>query len=676
MAAKRGSRRRQPDGATMSGVFLDIGPDQSEAIIVRALAHRQDASESVRSSLNASIDNNVKMEGFRHPSRANAGLIKDSALYHLIAKSNDKLAGALLRAWVESHPDLRETVESGLRTLGESPDAPDFKVGRFNSKWDAQEWRSAKEAVIAANGDVDADEAALMIMCVSGKSGETAAALDVIESELFLDVIERMDELPPDAPEWDETTAFIEAVADVASRKRDALRDFEVNSINETAAAIKGEFNEELRYLEIDLSAWTGENAVERNAASAAKKLAGELREKLAEYRPLRPQAASRAEESERGPMRADAEKAVIDLVAKWGALESDNGDGDARGSKARAAIELPEPGSKMFAEMMRLRKMRTEINDIRKATDELSSDQSKEDVGHILRDQKTMKAQIERLESDNSDLKRTHADLQSLYDGIVDENAGLKQANAALSAEKAEREAVDVSALEAEVERLQADNRRLAEDKEGLERDKDGLRFDMERLGLEKDELRDELTRSGDSETYWREAYIAVSAGQTRAATGASPDSDPTSVNEALEMAQSMFPNELAIALNSKSSKNSPFRKPEEVLAALAWLATEYRRRRLNSAPGAPRPDFNWLLKESCPGWFYKPGQTEVTAEQFSEWYTTTVDNKTYDLRHHIGKGNSYDPQHTIRIAFGWDDVGQRVAVGFLGLHQRNRRT
>ena len=265
-----------------------------------------------------------------------------------------------------------------------------------------------------------------------------------------------------------------------------------------------------------------------------------------------------------------------------------------------------------------------------------------------------------------------SNADLKSLHDGVSDENARLKRSNAALEAAKADADSA--AALEAETSRLRDDNARLAEDNQRLDLDNQGLRSDKGLLGEEIDELRIELARKDETENYWREAYIAASAGQTRAAMGASPDDELTSVNEALDLAQTMFPNELAIALNSKSSKNSPFRKPDEVFGALSWLATEYHRLRTN--PSSSRPDFNRLLKESCPGWFYKPGQTEVTAEQFIEWYTTTVDNKTFELYHHIGKGNSHDPQHTIRIAFAWDDDNQRVAVGFLGLHQRNRRS
>ena len=152
-----------------------------------------------------------------------------------------------------------------------------------------------------------------------------------------------------------------------------------------------------------------------------------------------------------------------------------------------------------------------------------------------------------------------------------------------------------------------------------------------------------------------------------------ASEESEPRTVRDAIARAEKLFPDRLAIALNSKSEKRNLFQKPQEVFDALAWLATDYHHRRAN--PGGS-PDFDKLLKEACPGWSYKASQTEITREQFEQWYTTTWEGKTYDLSPHLGKGTSHDPQNSIRIAFAWDDERRRVVVGYIGLHQRNRKS
>ena len=221
------------------------------------------------------------------------------------------------------------------------------------------------------------------------------------------------------------------------------------------------------------------------------------------------------------------------------------------------------------------------------------------------------------------------------------------------------------------ELDRLRRSNESIASENDRLTRDSHDLRADKTQLGDQISRLKRELSQSREMQEYWRRTYVSASAGQTR-----DEEEQPgqvANVKDALTLAEKTFPDQLRLALNSKSNKNSPFQRPEEVFDALGWLATEYHRQRSN--PG-DAPNFDKLIKEACPGWSYKPKQTEVTKEQFAEWYTTTLDGKTYELDAHIGKGTSYDPQQTIRISFDWDDDLKQVIVGFLGRHQRNRRS
>ena len=221
------------------------------------------------------------------------------------------------------------------------------------------------------------------------------------------------------------------------------------------------------------------------------------------------------------------------------------------------------------------------------------------------------------------------------------------------------------------ELDRLRRSNESIASENDRLTRDSHDLRADKTQLGDQISRLKRELSQSREMQEYWRRTYVSASAGQTR-----DEEEQPgqvANVKDALTLAEKTFPDQLRLALNSKSNKNSPFQRPEEVFDALGWLATEYHRQRSN--PG-DAPNFDKLIKEACPGWSYKPKQTVETKEQFVEWYTTTLDGKTYELDAHIGKGTSYDPQQTIRISFDWDDDLKQVIVGFLGRHQRNRRS
>ena len=106
------------------------------------------------------------------------------------------------------------------------------------------------------------------------------------------------------------------------------------------------------------------------------------------------------------------------------------------------------------------------------------------------------------------------------------------------------------------------------------------------------------------------------------------------------------------------------PYARPAEVFDALAWLATCYRHR---DAPEIGR---------ACSGWFHKPDQSESTVGMYREWYQTSFCGRTLRVTNHIGKGTSFDPRNTIRIGFTWDEKAQRVVIGYVGQHQRSRKS
>ena len=228
-----------------------------------------------------------------------------------------------------------------------------------------------------------------------------------------------------------------------------------------------------------------------------------------------------------------------------------------------------------------------------------------------------------------------------------------------------------EVEELRGEVERLRRADAERRVEHERATRHRDGLAAERDALQAEIARLGAELSSSRETVDIWRLAV--VSARLEEAGLPTNGRTEPRTVRDAVARAEKLFPDRLAVALNSKSDKRSQFQKPQEVFDALAWLATDYHHRRAN--PGGS-PDFDKLLKEACPGWSYKSSQTEITREQFEQWYTTNWEGTTYDLSPHLGKGTSYDPQNTIRIAFAWDDERRRVVVGYIGMHQRNRKS
>lgn len=194
------------------------------------------------------------------------------------------------------------------------------------------------------------------------------------------------------------------------------------------------------------------------------------------------------------------------------------------------------------------------------------------------------------------------------------------------------------------------------------LQEENRGLRSEKAQRDQEIDRLKDELSRSRMTEEQWRRTYV-----DEKRRSRALADDDPVTVDSvrgAIALAQETFPDRLLIKLNSKSNSDTPFESPGEVFDALAWLATAYRK--------VPPEQ----LGEVCPGWFYKANQSDKTMGRFREWYQARVDDTTWELSNHVGKGNSHDPRYTIRIAFAWDETKDRVVVGFVGVHQKNRRS
>lgn len=225
------------------------------------------------------------------------------------------------------------------------------------------------------------------------------------------------------------------------------------------------------------------------------------------------------------------------------------------------------------------------------------------------------------------------------------------------------------------ELSQLRIDHKALQTQHEQLIKERDEANSARQ---LERTQLKQQIADLEHQLDQWRQAYKAEADGkpadeaEQEDATEEEP-AELASLDEAIARAKAQFDGTLVFALNNKSRTNIPFQKPQEVFDVFAWLATEFRKQRQN--PG-PSPDFNLSLKQVCPNWFYKPNQTKTTMGMYSDWYKTDCNGKTYELSNHIGKGASFDPRSTIRVAFAWDEEEAQVVVGFVGPHQRNRQS
>jgi len=147
-----------------------------------------------------------------------------------------------------------------------------------------------------------------------------------------------------------------------------------------------------------------------------------------------------------------------------------------------------------------------------------------------------------------------------------------------------------------------------------------------------------------------------------------------PKTVAEAVEEAKRLYADRLVFALNAKSDVDeNPFEEPEKFFQALSWLANDYHDSKTGKKKGTTLND---SIKRTLQDWFYSGGQSDHTVGQYRNWYCCKFEERTWVLGEHIGTGISRDARHTIRIGFTWDKTGQRVIIGYIGQHQRNRRT
>ena len=300
------------------------------------------------------------------------------------------------------------------------------------------------------------------------------------------------------------------------------------------------------------------------------------------------------------------------------------------------------------------------------------------------------IKERADNLAEERERREKRH-DLEETIEGMLHEIDKLSYA-AAAEAEPAAAPAEDIqqqaqseadsqlreelNALRGEYESLRSSNHTLKQDSasiedkvRALEGEIAGLNADKLTLTEEVAELRDQLRISETNEVNWRIAYEA----EVKSKDASAPEPIPAeveSLRRAVDLARARYGDRLVFRLNKKSDQDYNYSRPKEVWDALEWLATTYH----DSQTGeAQTIDLNESIRNTCGGWEYKSNQTDITFNMYREWYTTTKDGKTYELRKHLSKGTGRDA-NVIRIAFAWDEDSERVIVGFVGPHQRSR--
>lgn len=555
-------------------LLASFDEDVQQDVVRRALKARKRLRGGVGGRLDACL-RVLQVPGFRDASKAPAGSLA-MPVHEAVRLGYDELAAAVLEAWAASRESLRAAAAKALAQApldppGMEPDDPSEET------WDWEDWLARGEALAATLDDVGPEATRLMLALVSGRV-PMAPLPPLIVSPRLAGWLEELEALPRDAVEWDDLLPFARAIVELEARWHEGRRQAAREARDAALSHAMREYADELLYLGLDLDPWRAEDGP---FPSVTRELAERLAEALKQYRPIRAQGATRAEEAERAEGRRDLEATILRIFGEW--------------------ETLPRP-------------------EVHAGSDEDDDDAASGSDAEASAEDAARRRSVELVEE-----RRAHRAVAAELDGLRGENA----------------------ALAAEVERLRGASA--------------SLRLAKQQLDDEIGELRTGLDRARTAEEHWRQAYVQ---GRRSHADGDNAPLRVASVADALALAERAFPDALTVALNGKSDPRVPFAKPEEVFDALAWLATCYRRRSATA------------LGEACPGWFHKPDQSDATVGMYPEWYRMSIDGRTVPIRNHLGKGNSFDPRSTIRIGFAWDEQQERVLVGYVGRHQRNRQS
>ncbi len=599
-----------PDDKSLqfNAVYEVMNPSYREAVVSRALSSRGELTSDAATALNSAIQKSrIRVTGYRDALRAPHTLLREPVSQAL--DFHPELAGAVLRAWVESQQALHDKIAQHLKDAGLEAEYPDFQAGKFRRRWPLNIWHSQRDRFIQENAEDDfsEDDAALMLCYVTGRvpmrEGEGAPDRAAGSAGEYLDqFLDFLKALPPTALDWREVLPkFIESVSSLVKEKEAELKwadDFDA-----VLQSVRTEFSEMLSFFERDTETWAAARVSHDADTAAALRSAEGLRSLLAEYLPIHDRAPGISEERERIRRRDELLPVILDAI---------------QGIDSLMTEETSSPGS----------------NPSPPALPQLGATAE----APVVRNPETSPPAMPAHDHDSfptTSLQEALSVTEPLYGEHTEINA-------------------------AEFTALQSENR-------GLRDDANALRSENQDLRDEVEALKTELYSSQEMEESWRMAYRSAMDGSLEEEEETPIVADSVSV--AVEMAKSRFRQELLFSPNSESNiESNPYIYPNKVWEALQWLANTYYPSKLGRLRVT---DFDQSIREAC-GWWYKGDQGETTLSRYEKSYTTRVDGKRHWLAEHIGKGTSFDARYTIRIAFDWDRDRRQVIIGYIGRHQQ----
>ena len=290
--------------------FMDI--DYIQTVVKRAVLSHKKASKEARGLFESAVNKPglVKVSRFpNQPAKAPPPFLVEPVLRAVIR--SDKLAGAVLKIWAESHEALGEVVVKHLGNLAMPAEYPDFLENRFRSSWFSDAWTRERDKILEQHSAFKKDDVALMLCYVSGKiPGPRESA----KNEVLSRCLKYMRALPANAPEWErgipDFVAELNAIREVKSTQRNQAAD-----IDAAIAEIKDAFSVALAFFQRDATSWSVAHLDPDADLVEVLQEITDLQSLLAEYQPISGMASVLSEERVRRQKREGLENRILPIM-------------------------------------------------------------------------------------------------------------------------------------------------------------------------------------------------------------------------------------------------------------------------------------------------------------------------------------------------------------------------
>ena len=326
--------------------FMDPENKYVETVVKRVLDSRSKVSKEARELLNSAINSTVKVPQFpKEPAKAPTPYLLEPVLKAVTIF--DKLMGAVLKVWAESHDALGDVVVKHLDDLAMLAEYPDFSGNRFRGTWFSDAWECEANKIFERHGEFEKDDVELMLCYVSGKIPGDQKKDDVLAQGL-----EYLRSLPPNAPEWEqeipEFVKSLDAIREVKEKQRSQAVELDT-----AIADIGNACSAELAFFQRDITSWSVAQLSPDADILEALQLIKKLQSLLTEYQSVYGMAPVLSKEQIRRQERAALEPRILSMMDRIDRLmgESDGPNDDSPSGveavyNSEGPIEYIEEGS------------------------------------------------------------------------------------------------------------------------------------------------------------------------------------------------------------------------------------------------------------------------------------------------------------------------------------------